>query len=173
MPPVPADTFVLIGAFLAAAGRADPWIVFLVTWIPNVGSALLVYALARKYGRSFFETGAGSLILNTHQLETIARFYHRWGRPAIFVSRFLPAFRAVVPVFAGVSRVPLRRIIFPLAGASAVWYGALVALGTLAGRNWRAILEAFSRVSDLLLWIAIALTVALLFWWLKTRRHRG
>jgi hypothetical protein len=32
----------------------------------------------------------------------------------VFVSRFLPAFRALVPVFAGVTRTPLRRIILPL-----------------------------------------------------------
>ena len=32
-PPVPADTFVLLGAFLAASGRASAWAVFLVTWL--------------------------------------------------------------------------------------------------------------------------------------------
>ena len=34
-PPIPADTFVLLGAFLAAGGRADAWTVFLVTWLAN------------------------------------------------------------------------------------------------------------------------------------------
>jgi membrane protein DedA with SNARE-associated domain len=58
------------------------------------------------------------------------------------VSRFLPAFRALVPVFAGVTRVPLRRVLLPLALASALWYGALVYLGAMAGAtgtsSWRS-----------------------------------
>ena len=41
-PPIPADTFVLLGAFLAAGGRADAWTVFFVTWLANTTTALLV-----------------------------------------------------------------------------------------------------------------------------------
>ena len=37
IPPVPADTFVLLGAFLSVSGRADPVIVFVATWVCNVG----------------------------------------------------------------------------------------------------------------------------------------
>ena len=50
VPPIPADTFVLLGGFLAARGGPDPWLVFLATWGGNVGSALLVYRLARRHG---------------------------------------------------------------------------------------------------------------------------
>jgi membrane protein DedA with SNARE-associated domain len=151
VPPVPADTFVLLGAFLAAAGRADPVMVFLFTWVANVGSAVGVYGLAHRYGKSFFATPAGHWLLKPRQLEQIGRFYERYGTPAIFLSRFLPAFRALVPVFAGVTHVPLRRVIGPLAVASALWYGALVYLGALAGRNWSAIVAFFGRASTVLL----------------------
>ena len=37
-PPLPADTFVLLGGFLAGKGRATPWTVFVVTWLANVAS---------------------------------------------------------------------------------------------------------------------------------------
>ena len=42
VPPVPADTFVLLGAFLSARGRVDPWAVFLVTWLLNVSSGFVI-----------------------------------------------------------------------------------------------------------------------------------
>ncbi|MBI4409005.1 MAG: DedA family protein [Gemmatimonadetes bacterium] len=161
----------LFGAFLAAAGRADPRAVFLWTWIPNIVSALLVYRLAHRYGRGFFARPAAHWLLHPRQLEAIGRFYARFGTPAIFVSRFLPGFRAMVPVFAGISHVHFWRIAPPLALASAIWYGALVYVGTVAGRNWRAILAAFERVSDVLLWIALPLLGLLLLWWWRTRRH--
>ena len=170
VPPVPADTFVLLGAFLAAAGRASALLVFFATWVPNVGGALAVYALARKYGRGFFDTRAGYWLLRPRQLDQIGRFYHRWGIFAIFGSRFLPAFRAVVPVFAGVTHVPVWKVAPPLALASALWYGALVLLGATAGRNFESILRFFDRASTVLLAIAGLLVAAFLYWWWRTRR---
>src|SRR5688500_8550402 len=136
VPPVPADTFVLLGAFLAAGGRANVWTVFFVTWIANISSASIVYFLAHRYGRTFFaEHHLGKLLINEKQMQQIGGFYQRWGTPAIFMSRFLPAFRAMVPVFAGVTHAPFLRVFFPLAAASALWYSLLVYLGAMAGHN--------------------------------------
>lgn len=146
-------------------------LVFLVTWLTNVGGAIFVYGLARRYGRAFFDTPAGHWLLHPHQLEEIGRFYRRFGVPAIFLSRFLPAFRAMVPVFAGVSRVAPFRVIAPLAIASGIWYGLLVSLGAAAGRRWEAIVATFARASGALLWVAVALLVAVLVWWWRTRRR--
>ncbi|CAN5739286.1 hypothetical protein BH23GEM10_BH23GEM10_09350 [soil metagenome] len=171
MPPVPADTFVLLGAFLAEQGRADPVAVFAVTWVGNVGSAIGVYLLAYRYGARVLETPAGHWLLKPRQLEQIGRFYSRWGTPAIFFSRFLPALRALVPVFAGLTHVPLRRIIVPLALASAIWYGVLVYLGALAGRNWAAIMVAFDRASTGLLVVATVVIAAIVAWWWRTRHE--
>jgi membrane protein DedA with SNARE-associated domain len=171
IPPVPADTFVLLGAFLAESGRADPLLVFLVTWVCNVVSAVVVYRLAHRYGRGFFTTRAGHWLLRPRQLETVGIFYQRWGTPAIFVSRFLPAFRALVPVFAGVTHVPLSRVLPPLAFASALWYGTLVYLGALAARNWHAIMTFFAQFSTGLLAVASILIVLVAAWWVRSRRE--
>ena len=172
IPPIPADTFVLLGAFLSTRGRANPWLVFWATWLMNIGSASLVYLLAHRYGKTFFtEHHLGKLLLNDRQMSQIGGFYRRWGTPAIFVSRFLPAFRAMVPVFAGVTHVPFWRLFPPLALASALWYGALVYLGAIAGHNWAAIMAFFNRASSVLLGVAIVLLIAFAYWWVKSRKH--
>ena len=171
VPPVPADTFVLLGAFLSAGGRANPWLVFFATWIMNVASASLVYFLAHRYGRTFFtEHHLGKLLINEQQMRQIGAFYDKWGTPAIFMSRFLPAFRAMVPVFAGVTHVSFARVFVPLAAASALWYGLLVYLGAMAGNNWAAIMAFFSRASSILLGVAGVLLVAFGYWWIKSRK---
>jgi membrane protein DedA with SNARE-associated domain len=171
VPPVPADTFVLLGAFLAASGRASPWLVFASTWVANVASAVAVYFVAHRFGDGFFATRVGHFLLKPRQLEQVGQFYERWGTGAILLSRFLPAFRALVPVFAGVTRTPLRRVLPPLALASAAWYGGLVYIGALAGRNRDAIMEVFGRASTLLLVLAAALFGLVAVWWWRTRHH--
>ncbi len=163
----------LFGAFLAARGRANEWVVWLVTWLANVSSAMMVYALARRFGQSFFDSRIGRRILHPGQLEGVGRFYARWGEVAIFFSRFLPGFRAVVPVFAGVTGLGTFRTLLPVLAASGFWYGFLVVAGGVAGRNWDAIEATFARVMSVLGWVAVPLAIVLLVWWWRTRRHHA
>lgn len=170
-PPIPADTFVLLGAFLAAGGRAEAWTVFVVTWLANTVSALSVYWMGHRFGRSFFQVGIGRAILNPAQLRRLGDFYQKWGLPAIFFARFLPGLRAMVPVFAGVTHQPFRIVVFPVLIASGIWYGILVWLGATAGRNLPAILRWLGGANRALLVFAALIFLAAGLWWIKTRRE--
>lgn len=170
-PPIPADTFVLFGAFLASQGRAEPWLVFAATWGGNVLTALMTYGLARRYGRAIFRTRIGHMVLRPGQLGQIERFYGRYGIWTIFLSRFLPGFRAVVPIFAGVSRFGFWRTALPLGIASAIWYGIVVVVGLVAGRNWRTIVDTFGQYSTALGIVGAVLVALVLWWWWRTRHH--
>src|SRR5690606_19414581 len=101
--------------------------------------------------------------------EQVGRFYARWGWPAIFVSRFLPGLRAVVPVFAGVAGVRPLVVVLPVAVASALWYGFLVYLGAFAGRNLNSILATLDRIGVPLLALALLLVALLVVWWVRSR----
>jgi len=97
-------------------------------------------------------------------------FYRRWGFPAIFVSRFLPGLRAVVPAFAGVSHQPFLPVAAPVAVASAIWYGALVWLGSAAGRNLDRIVSWVAGANRVLLAVALLVFAGLALWWYRSRR---
>ena len=136
-----------------------------------MAGALLVYWVGRKYGTRFFQGRVGRMLLQPKQMEKLSGFYARRGTIVIFFSRFLPAFRAVVPIFAGTSGVPFVRAAVPIAVASGAWYGLIVYLGATAGENWeqiRAAVEAFSR------WLAVAaavLAVLVGVWWWRSCRE--
>lgn len=173
-PPIPADTFALFGAFLAAQGRADPRIVFAVVWVGNVATAMLTYWLSMHYGRRFFASRVGVWLLHPGQLEQVGRFYKRWGHAAIFFSRFVPAVRAVAPVFAGTTHQPFWPTFLPLALASAIWYGAIVWIGAKAGRNWNAIRETLEPYNAALAIVGGILLIVIAVWWWKSRKaHRA
>lgn len=173
VPPVPADVVALFGGFLAGKGEAHPWVAFLVVWASNVAGAMAVYAVGRRHGTRFFEGRLGRALLKPQQLEQLSRFYARWGVGVVLVSRFLPMFRAVVPVFAGTSGLGAVRTFVPIALASGAWYGLIVYLGATAGENWetvRAQIDASSR------WLAVGaglLALGVGAWWWRSRRRGG
>jgi membrane protein YqaA with SNARE-associated domain len=150
VPPIPADTFVLLGAFLSAHGRTSPWVVFFVTWGANVGAAIAVYLLARRYGDPFFETKVGRFLLNRKQMVQIGRFYDKYGMVAIFFSRFLPAFRAMVPVFAGVTDKPAIRVLPPLALASGLCHHERNRSSPVGGRGGTRVGHPLALLSTVL-----------------------
>ena len=160
-----------VGGVLAARGTLGAEWVFVVTWSANVASALLVYAAGRRYGARFFQGRLGRRLLSPGQLEQVEGFFRRWGVPALILTRFLPGVRAVVPGFAGVSRLRPLVVVPTLAAASAVWYGTLTWAGTVAGANLPAGLDTLAGVNRGLLVLAVAVGGVLGWWWRRSRRR--
>ena len=171
LPVVPADTFIVVGGFIAGLGRVGVTTVFLTVWLFNVGGAVAVYLLGLRYGRAFFHTGAGRRLVSRGGIRRMEAFYRRRGIAAIFVARFLPGFRALVPVFAGVAGLGALRVVPPLLAASAIWYGALVRVGYLAGDNLEAVMDALARTNRWLLATSAVLAIVLLAAWRRYGRQ--
>ncbi len=136
IPPVPSDAAVALGAFLTNRGLTTPIGVFLVTWLANLAGAAAVYLISRRYGRRLFATNLGRRLLAPRSLAIIEREYLRFGVAGIFVSRFLPGIRAVVPPFAGLIHLSAVRTLVPMGVASAIWYGSITVLGSVIGAEW-------------------------------------
>jgi len=135
-PPVPADTFVVLGASLSVTIRTlQTEQVFLIAWVSNVAGALGVYWLGCHYGRPFFEKGRGRELLSDHQFKKLERFYQKKGLIALFLARFLPGFRVAVPVFAGITKMNCFPVCVAIGSASAIWYSLLVYVGIIAAKS--------------------------------------
>ncbi len=167
IPPLPADTAVALGAFLAGRGRLLPWAVFGLTWSANFLSASGVYWLARRYGRAFFTGVTGRRLLPAPVFAHIEGQYQRHGVYGIFIARLLPVWRAVVPPFAGIAGVSAPRALIPVALASALWYGLLTWIVASLGTNLDAVIAVLARVNWILGAIAGAALIFLAVWSLR------
>jgi membrane protein DedA with SNARE-associated domain/uncharacterized tellurite resistance protein B-like protein len=173
IPPVPSDAAVALGAFLSNRGVTTPLMVFLVTWVANLMGAAAVYYAARRYGRSLFATATGRRLLAPRALAIIEREYLRFGTVGIFLSRFLPGIRAVVPPFAGLVQLTPTRTLVPMGIASALWYGGITAVGAVIGAEWGRITAILAGINRTLGIIAgVILVVALVAWWVRRRRRQ-
>jgi membrane protein DedA with SNARE-associated domain len=170
-PPVPADTAVALGAFLARRGEVSVVPLALLCWLSNVGSAGFTYFVGRRHGRAFFEAGWGRKLLPPRGLASLEEAYARWGTAGIFVSRFLPGLRAAVPPFAGVAGLGARQALVPAAIASALWYAFLAWAGYALADNWEAVKAVVASANRVLGILALVATAVAAFWfWRRSRR---
>ena len=173
LPPVPSDAAVALGAFLSHRGVTTPLAVFFVCWIANLLGAAGVYLAARRYGRRLFASPTGRRLLTPRSLAVIEREYLRFGTVGIFISRFLPGIRAVVPPFAGLVGLSAPRTFLPMGIASALWYGGITILGAVVGAEWGRITEIIAGVNRTLAIAAAVLAVVGAVWYfLRTRQRR-
>jgi membrane protein DedA with SNARE-associated domain len=172
-PPAPADLVVALLAFIAARRGADyPAVVASIVAGSALG-AMVIYAIARRFGADWMHAQLRRLKLIGAE-EKLERLYAHYGLAALFVSRFVPGLRAVVPPMAGALRVPWLRTVIVISVASAIWYGLVIWVAFQVGADWvhvRASLHILGRRVGL---TAVVLIVALA--WLGRRlwlRHRA
>jgi membrane protein DedA with SNARE-associated domain len=169
-PPLPADTVVAFGAFLAARGQATLLGAFFATWFGNVAGALVVYMLGRRYGAKYAHRwmarfGGGA---NQGRLEAM---YARRGILALFLSRFIPGLRALVPPFAGALRVPPVRAALAIAVASAIWYGIVTVIAYRVGSDWATLQARLRGAGATAALIAGSAAILAVGWYLIRRRR--
>lgn len=168
-PPVPADTVVAFGSFLAARGQGTAAGSFLATLTGNLLGASAMYWVGRRYGTGLLrKLGFGDPGKAEGRLKVM---YGKYGLGALFLSRFIPGLRAIVPPFAGAARLPFLRAFVVMGIASAIWYAVITWLAFRVGSNWDELsrrIGSAGRVAAIVAAAALALAVV---WWVLRRRR--
>lgn len=170
-PPFPSDVVVAFGSFVAAQGPGTALGVFLSTWLGNVTGAMVVYGLGHRYGAERLERRLAGKQAESRDAR-IREMFFRYGMPAVFVSRFVPGVRALVPAFAGALRLNPWSTAVMIAAASALWYGLITWIAFRVGADWphlRAMISRYSATAAIV--GSILLVVGVAAWWLARRRR--
>ena len=170
VPPIPADVIVAFGSFLAARKGESPVATTIAVVVGNVGGALVMFMLGRRFGAEWIHR---KLRLRGEGAEKRVRdWYGRFGLPALFLSRFLPGVRAVVPPLAGAIRVPAPGAIAAISIASTLWYSAIALLAHRIGSDWDRLVDSLASAQK---WTAIVAGVvvgmALVIWLVRRQRR--
>lgn len=170
-PPFPSDVVVAFGAFLAARGQASAISTFFICWIGNVAGAALTYYMGMRYGTGTF----------MHRLEKyggkgaeekLRSLYARYGFAALFISRFLPGVRALVPPFAGAMKLPPVRTFLAIAAASGIWFLFITWLAFRAGENWEVLYAHIMTSGKIVAYMALAIVVTgAAIWYFRRKRQ--
>ena len=169
-PPIPADTIVAFGSFLAARGQGTIIGAFLSVWLGNLSGAAIMYGAGRRYGaeqvekRLLKDKGAAAE-------GKLRALYERYGIGALFLSRFVPGVRAIVPPFAGALRLPFVSSLAVMGIASGVWYGLVAWLAFRVGSDWNALQDTIKRYGTIAAAVAIGVVLIGAIVWFFRRRN--
>jgi undecaprenyl-diphosphatase len=164
----PGEIACLLGGVLAFESKLQLWLVIVVAIAGAVIGDSVGYFVGARFGDVLLEKVPERFVKPEH-IERTKELIRRFGGRAVFIGRFTAALRALVPGFAGVSRMHYRSFLaWNLAGGS-LWASAVVVAGYLAGNAWRKVNSTISVISYCILGVVVAGLVAL--WWARRRRR--
>jgi undecaprenyl-diphosphatase len=164
----PGEIACLLGGVLAFESKLALWLVIVVAIAGAVIGDSVGYFVGARYGDVLLGKLPERFVKPEH-VERTKDLIRRFGGRAVFIGRFTAALRALVPGFAGVSRMRYRSfLVWNLAGG-AVWASAVVVAGYLAGNAWRKVNSTISVVSYCVLGVVVVGLIVL--WWVRRRRR--
>ncbi|MEM3293675.1 MAG: DedA family protein, partial [Metallosphaera sp.] len=105
-----------------------------------VGS-LIDYYIALKLGLPFLERYGKIFKLTPDKLESLSRWFERYGIQSVFLFRFVPAFRALISFPAGLSKMRLPLFILATFFGHLIWDSVLVYIGIYFSSTWESIIN--------------------------------
>jgi len=125
----------------------------------------------RRFGASWLHARLQKAGIDNVE-KRLEMMYSHYGMTALFVSRFLPVFRAVAPPMAGAMRIPPLRTAAVFVLASTIWYGAIAWIAFRVGDDWtvmQAAVRHFARRVGVVALVAAALFAVVVFIALRRR----
>jgi len=169
-PPVPADTVVALGSWLAARGQGSAFWAIVATWVGNVAGAGAMYFVGRRHGTAWMHRRFPALADEKNE-RRLRELHGKYGAISLVLSRFIPGVRALVPPFAGALRISPVTTMLSLSLASAVWYGMVSYVAFRAGADWPALMARITRYGRFAaVGAAVIVAAGALGWWLRRQR---
>ncbi len=118
--PIPEDIPLIVGGYLAAAGYANPWVMFILSFAAIMGADAIVFWLGRRYGHHVPRIPILRRYLTAPRLRKAESMLNRHGGKFIFAARFLPGLRMPAMFSAGTFKVPYWKFLLYDGSAAAV-----------------------------------------------------
>ncbi|WP_051172038.1 DedA family protein [Microbacterium indicum] len=159
-PPIPSEAVLPAAGLAAHEGQFDVWVAIAFATAGSVVGALALYWIGALVGierlRWLF---ARIPLLKADDIDRTVAWFERRGGLAVFFGRFIPIFRSLISIPAGVVRMPLWRFLLYTAIGSLIWNTVFVLIGWYLGSAWHVILPYMDIAQNVVI-VVVALAVA-------------
>ncbi|MDF3141245.1 MULTISPECIES: DedA family protein [unclassified Streptomyces] len=172
-PPLPSEVILPLAGFTASQGRMAVAAAVAWTTAGSLAGALALYLLGALFGRDRLIAVAARLpLVKVADVERTEAWFVRHGTKAVFFGRFVPIFRSLISIPAGVERMRLPVFLTLTATGSLIWNTAFIAAGYALGARWHEVTDLVGLYSKVIL--AVVGAAALGFLGVRlTRARRG
>lgn len=140
-PPLPSEVIMGFGGMAVARGDMDMTPLLIVATAGTTLGNVFWYGVGRWIGiariRPFVERHGRWLTLTWDDVEKLDRFFRRHGLWVVFFFRFLPTFRTMISLPAGMARMGMPRFLLATFVGSAIWNAVLAYAGLLLGSQFQ------------------------------------
>ncbi|MEE9443489.1 MAG: DedA family protein [candidate division Zixibacteria bacterium] len=157
-PPIPGDTFTIVGGYLAAIGKLSLIPTALFITLGTISSVMLIYILGYRGGKEFFER-KNYRFFNARDVNRVDSWFDKYGALTLLVSRFIVGARVAVAIGAGISRYPSPRMFIYSYISGVLFHGVLIALAYLFHAYVDNIVEWFNLYSKIVLVVVGGLVI--------------
>lgn len=149
--PIPSEVIMPFSGFLVSIGRFHFWTAVLAGTLGNLAGSLLLYGIARRWGKPFFEKFGKYFFFSLEDLALTERWFQKYGKISIFLGRILPIVRTYISFPAGLARMDIGVFnLYTLLGAF-LWSWLFTFIGLKFGENWEQIVEQIRKFDFLIL----------------------
>ncbi len=164
--PVPGETVLLFGGFLAHEGTLRlKWVIVTAILGAIVGDNL-GYWIGHSGGDKLLRRIRGHAFLTERRFDQAENAILRYGAWAVFVARFIAGLRILAGPLAGGFRMRYRYFLLANAAGAVLWGTAIGVAGYALGSSWQRLVH-FARNLDLAILIAVVAGALVLI----VRRH--
>lgn len=132
-PPIPSELIMGIGGIRVAQGRMDWAPLLFAGTVGTTFGNLFWYLVGRVLGferlKPLVARFGRWLTMEWRDVEALDRLFERFGHHAVFIFRFMPAFRTMISLPAGLFRMSAPRFLAWTFSGALIWNIILVAAG--------------------------------------------
>lgn len=166
---IPGVVLITAAASLAGHQELSAYWVMLAAFIGAVIGDGLSYGLGYRYRDQV--TSMWPMSRHPEWLERGTRFFQRHGTLSVLLGRFVGPVRPIVPLIAGIMRMPPATFLWANIGSALLWAPAYVLPGYLLGRTWQQWLTVPGELSP---WLtALGITLVILAMLFSLARHHA
>ena len=162
LPLLPGDSVIFaVGAIAASNPKLNVWAWFVILIFAAVLGDSVNYEIGKRFGRRIIEYKRIRLV-KPENLEKADAFIAKHGGKAIFLARFMPIIRTIVPFVIGIGKLKYNKFLTYNALGGVIWVSLFLGMGYFFGNldfvknNFSFILLAIIFISVLPVMFSVA-----------------
>ena len=148
-PPSPSDSILLFTGSLVSLGNIGFIPLLLAASLGSSVGFMLMYFLGYKFGQKFIDSNRFKFI-NSDSMKKPEEWFRKYGFWIIIANRFLSGTRAVISVFAGISKLHFAKTTFLSTISAIVWNSILIYLGIVFAKNLHKVIDFISLYGSII-----------------------